>query len=276
VLPITCWVCEYDVEGNRIKRGQISDGESRGEFAGITRDRTGRVTERVIEDDKGEIVRRELMGPYGVTEEDYYQNGKRTFQTTLSYDGNGHVSDVHYHDESGTETESDVYISDASGNFKEQWQYGRNGTFLGDFLETYDPARDIWGFASFNSDGSVKLEVRTQGTKLLSFWEEPGETRAYGSDFAMDPVGKMQESYSCHPDGSCDHIISYFADEARHLVSRIEWHDPTGVLKLSADYQSESDQFGNWVKRAVWVWSPELGERKLYETYYRTLKYWNK
>jgi hypothetical protein len=47
-----------------------------------------------------------------------------------------------------------------------------------------------------------------------------------------------------------------------------------GVLKLSADCEYEPDQFGNWMKRIVWVWSPELGNRKLYETDYRTLTYW--
>lgn len=80
---------------------------------------------------------------------------------------------------------------------------------------------------------------------MISYWQEPSDQQVFGSNFFMDPAGKTQESYSCHSDGSCDHIISYFPNEARHHVSRIEWHDAAGHLKLSADYEYELDQFGN-------------------------------
>jgi hypothetical protein len=276
VLGVGCQECEYDVEGNRIKSGQILNGEFRGDFTRILRNETGQVTEKIEENYKGELVRREVMGAYGITEEDFYEKGKQTSRTTLSYDGNGHVAESYHFDQNGAEIESSFSISDASGNFKEQWDYGRNGAFLLHFLQTYDPKRDITDFTNFNEDGTVKLAFRTEGTKVLSFWQQPGENGGFGSTFFMDPVGKTQESYSCHQDGTCDHIFSYFVDEARHLLSRVEWHDAAGLLKLSADYEYETDLFGNWTKRTVWVWRPELGERKLYETDYRTLKYWNK
>lgn len=276
VMPVASGETEYDVEGNRIKSGQVLDGEFRGEFTRLVRDESGRVTNRIVEDYKGEIVRREMMGPHGLTEQYGYQNGKQTSRATWNYDGNGHISDFHRYDQNGAEIESSVSISDASANFKEEWDYGLNRTFSLHFLQTYDPKRDIWEFTNFNEDGTVKVAIRTEGTKVLSFWQEPGQDQIFGSNFFMDPVGKTQESYSCHQDGACEHIITYFPDEARHNVSRVERHDPTGVLKQSADYEYEIDQFGNWTKRAVWVWSPELGERKLYETDYRTLKYWNK
>jgi hypothetical protein len=122
----------------------------------------------------------------------------------------------------------------------------------------------------------MKVSYTTVGTKVISYWQEPAEQQVYGDSFFMDPVGNTQDAYICHGDGSCEHIISFFTDETSHRVRRIEWHDAAGVLKLSGDYEYEFDQFGNWTKRTVWVWSAELGERKLYETDYRTLTYWKK
>jgi hypothetical protein len=166
-------------------------------------------------------------------------------------------------------------VTDASGNFKEEWAYGRNDSFHYHFVETTDPQKDIWTFTTFNENGSLRLTLATQGTKVTNFWREPGEEYALGTTFFMDPVGKNHESYHCHVGGGCDHIVSYFSDEQRHNANRTEWHDSEGVLQLALDYEYEVDGFGNWTKRTVWLWSPDLGERELFETDYRTLKYWD-
>ena len=275
-LPAGCPECEYDPEGNRIKTGQIIDGEFRGDVVRFLRDSTGKVIEKIAENYNGEMYRREVIGPYGITEQDGFENGKLISRSFWFYDANGHLTESRNYDRDGVIVGSSFSMIDASGNFKEEWDSGPNGGFSLHFVETNDPKTDTFTFTNFNENGSIKVTFTTVGTKVISYWQEPNEQQVFGSNFFMDPVGKTQESYSCHSDGSCDHVISYFPDEARHHVSQIEWHDPAGVLKLSADYKYELDQFGNWTKRTVWVWSPELGERKLYETDFRTLKYWGK
>lgn len=273
-LPAWCAECEYDLQGNRIKTGQIIDGEFRGEVVRFLRDSTGKVIEKIAENYKGEMYRREVIGPYGITEQDEFENGKQISRSFWFYDGNGHLSGARNYDRDGVIVGSSLSIIDTKGNFKEEWDSGPNGSFSLHFVETNDPKTSTWTFTSFNEDGSIKVKFTTVGTKVISYWQEPSDQQVFGSNFFMDPVGKTQESYSCHSDGSCDHIISHFPDEARRHVNRIEWYDPAGMLKLSADYEYKLDQFGNWTKRTVSVWSPELGERKLYETDYRTLKYW--
>ncbi len=273
-LPASCGECEYDLQGNRIKMGQIIDGEFRGDVVRLLRDSAGKVIERIVENYKGEIYRREVIGPYGITEQEDYENGKIISWTFRFYDSNGHLYESRNYDRDGVIVGSSLSTIDASGNFKEEWDSGPNGSFSLHFVEANDPKTGTWTFTNFNEDGSIKVNFTTVGTKVISYWQEPSDQQVFGSNFSMDPVGKTQESYSCHSDGNCDHIISYFPDEARHHVSRIEWHDPAGMLKLSADYEYELDQFGNWTKRTVSVWSPELGERKLYEKDYRTLQYW--
>jgi hypothetical protein len=268
--------CEYDEDSNRIKSGQTVAGEFQGAYFHIIRDKTGRVTERIAENYKGEVESRELLGPYGKTEQDVYQGGKLTSHATWTYEGDGRISEYHCHDGTGSEIESSNKISDASGNFTENWEYGQDGTFILHSLESYDPARDISDFISFNEDGTVKVTSRTQGNKVLAYWEQPGENQPFGSHFYLDAVGKTQLSYSCHPNGTCDPTITYFLDEARYNPSRTEQYDAAGELQRAAYYKYDLDQFGNWTKRTLWVWTPELGERKLYETAERTIKYWTK
>lgn len=275
-LPVSCSECEYDPEGNRIKTGQLIDGEFRGEVVRFLRDSTGKVIEKFAENYEGEMYRREVIGPYGITEQDGFENGKQISRSFWFYGANGYLSEFRNYNRDGVIVGGSFSMIDASGNSKEEWDYGPNDSFSLHFVQTYDPKTDTVTFTNFNENGSIKVTFTTVGTKVISYWQEPSEQQMFGSNFFMDPVGKTQESYSCHSDGSCDHVISYFPDEARHHVRRIEWHDAAAVLKVCADYEYEFDQFGNWTKRTVWVRSPELGERKLYETDYRTLKYWSK
>jgi hypothetical protein len=275
VLGITCSECEYDREGNRLRNGQTVEGEFRGLMLRIVRDESGKVIERIEENYNGEIVSRVVLGPRGVTERVDYQNGRPHWRATRSYDANGHETEFHHYDEHGELFESSAESSDASGNNKEQWDYGRNGSFSLHFVDTYDPETDLWRFTSFNEDGSAKVTIATQKSKLLSYWQQQtAEEKVFGSGFFLDRVGKEKQSFSCHPDGSCDRMTSYFPDEASPHVSRVEWRDSAGGLRLSFDYEYQLDRFGNWTKRTVKVWSPELGEPKLCETDYRTLTYW--
>lgn len=69
VIGLSGYECEYDREGNRIKSGRLVDGEFRGDVVRIVRHEAGRVTERIEANDKGDVVRRDLLGPYGITEQ---------------------------------------------------------------------------------------------------------------------------------------------------------------------------------------------------------------
>jgi hypothetical protein len=265
----------YDSTGNRITQGEFRDGQFHGATVEITRDENGRVIERIDVNEKGEVVGREVFGPFGPTEQISCVNGKQLARSTWSYDANGHVSESYLYDENGAVVGRDRSFSDASGNFKEQWDYGRNGSFLFHSVDTYDPKRDIWTFTTFDEDGSVKVRIDAHGNKPLSYWQRDSGEGGFGSGFFFDRVGNKRDAYNCHPDGTCDHITYYFSDKKSPNISRSEWRDRSGELKLAADHEYELDQYGNWTKQTIWIWTPELGERKLYETDYRTLTYWD-
>jgi len=275
VIGLSCYECEYDREGSRIKSGGLLDGKFRGDVVRIFRDEKGRVTERIEENDNGDVIRRDLLGPYGITEQVGYRERKAISRSTWNYDQNGHVTEFYQYDQDGVVTGSSFSTSDASGNIKEQWDYGPNGVFQLHFAQTDNPQTDISTFTSFNENGSTKVTFTTKGTKVLSYWQQTNEKNVFGSIFWRDRVGKTEVTHNCNPEGTCDEIASYFPDETTNRVNRVEWRDPAQVLRLAFDYEYELDSLGNWTKRTVWVWSPELGERKLCETDYRTITYWS-
>jgi hypothetical protein len=277
IIPggVSCPECEYDRQGNRIKSGGLVDGGFRGDSYRLVKDENGKVIEKAVENYRGEVYRREVLGPFGITLAEDFYNGRLIAHHTWTYDGSGHLTYYFSYDQDGAVLTRGERVTDASGNFKEEWAYGRNDSFSHHFVETTDPQKDTWDFTTFNENGSMKLTLATHGTKVTNFWREPGEEYALGTTFFMDPVGKTSESYHCHFGGGCDHMVSYFPDEQRHNASRMEWHDPEGVLQLGIDFEYEIDAFGNWTKRTLWLSSPELGERKLFETDHRTLTYWD-
>ncbi|WP_353072424.1 hypothetical protein [Tunturiibacter gelidiferens] len=50
-----------------------------------------------------------------------------------------------------------------------------------------------------------------------------------------------------------------------HDLKSAEWRDGDGKLLYAAYYDYEVDSRRNWTRRSIWVISPELPERKLYE-----------
>lgn len=272
---LSCYECAYDRQGNRIRYGQLVDGEFRGDYYRITLDEKGDMIERLVENYKGEVSRREVLGPFGITLAEDFENGKLTEHSTWSYDGNGHFTESFGYNSDGALLGRSKRMSDATGNFKEEWYYSQDGKLTLHFIETTDPNKDTWAITTFNENGSVKLALNTQGTKVLSFWREPGEDMPFGSIFSMDRVGKTQESYRCRLGGGCDHFVIYFPDERSHNATRLEWHDPAGVLQLAADYEYELDGYGNWTKQTIWLSTPDLGDHKLFQINRRILTYWD-
>jgi hypothetical protein len=105
---------------------------------------------------------------------------------------------------------------------------------------------------------------------LAAAWREIGLRR-----FICHGYGpKQNESRSYDADGSFQRTLSLFADETKHNPTHVESHDANDQVETSTDYEYEFDTYGNWTKRSVWVWTQELGERKLHEIDSRTLVYW--
>lgn len=273
--PIACQECEFDRWGTMIKSGNKSEGEFRGETFRITRDEAGHVIEQVRIDAQGQIVGKDRFGPYGVTEHTEFQEGKPSFRSVWEYDTNGHMLELvqsHGDEQNLTRT---VRQSDSTGNIKEDWSYGKNAAFSYHILDTYDPATDIWTWTSFNEDGSLKIAIVTQNGKVLSYQHPTMEENAWGEHFFLDPIERTQHTFRGHPDGTYDDVTTIFPDDTRHNPGQLEWRDGTGVLRLAVDFQYEVDSYGNWIKRSIWVWTPELSERRLYKTDMRLLTYWN-
>jgi hypothetical protein len=199
-LPVSCWECEYDLMGYRIKSGQIADGEWRGEVVRVLRDSAGNVVEKIAENYKGEMHRRDIIGAYGIVEQNGFESGKQISRALCFYDANGHVSEFRIYNRDGVITSRSFTTTDARDDFKEEWDFGWNGVFSLHFVETNDPKTNTYTFTNLNENGSIKVALTTVGTKLTSYWQEPGEGPLYGADFALDPVGKTRESFACHSD----------------------------------------------------------------------------
>lgn len=269
-----CRECEFDRWGAMIKSGTKSEGEFRGESFRIMRDEAGHVIEQVRMDSKGEIVGRDLFVPFGVTEHSEFQEGKRSFHSVWSYDSNGHMLEWVQYDGDDRIVTRTVRQADFTGNVKEDWSFGKNDQFSYHIVDTYDPATDVWTWTSFNENGTLKIAIATQNGKVLSYRHPTTEENAFGEHFFLDRIGKTQHSFRGHSDGTCDDVKTIYPADSNHLPSRIEWRDGAGVLRLAADFEYEVDGYGNWTRRSFWVWTPELSERKLYETDTRTLTYW--
>jgi len=265
IIGLSCNECEYDVHGNRVNPGTR-----------IVNDDDGKISERIQENADGEVTSRDVMGPYGITEGISYENGKAVTRSVKRYDANGHMAESYLYDAAGIVTASTFCTSDIGGHNRETRDYGEKGVFQDHYTETYDPKSDIWTFTTFDESGAVKVALVTKNSDVVSYWQRGSESPTYGSNFFMDRDGRTQKSFSCNPDGSCHRITSSFGDDVSRHMKRVEWRDPSGVLRMAFDYAYQLDQFDNWTKRTVWVWSPELGERKLAEIDYQTLTYWNK
>lgn len=269
-----CQECEFDRWGALVKSGSKFDGEFRGETFRSTRDEAGDVVEQARMDSRGRMVGLDVFGPYGVTEHDEFQEDKRSFHTVWTYDSNGHMREFVQYDGDDQIISRTVRQSDSSGNIKEEWSYGKDEEFSYHIVDTYDPKTDIWTWTSFDENGHLKVGIATQEGKVLFYRHPTTQENAFGEHFFLDRIGKTQHTFRGHSDGTFDDVTTIYPDETNHLARRLEWRDGNEVLRLAADFEYETDAHGNWTRRNTWVWTPELGERKLYETDTRTLTYW--
>lgn len=277
VLPVSCRECEFDPKGNRTKFGQIFDGHFQGETIHLLFDGQGHITGRFAEDAASQIVRREVVGPFGNTEESSYKDEELQSHVLFSYDPYGHQIDWLTLDGAGNQQGRTVVFTDKDGNDTEQWDYGKEGELLTHVRHTVDPKTKVEHFTSFEPSGGAKLMWTLVDKTLTSFWELPGSQPEYGEGFFEDIGDDTFATYQCHADLTCERSRVHYAylDAKRRNPQSIEWRDDAGELRYAAFYEYEIDTHRNWTHRAIWVWSASLGERKLYETDSRILSYWS-
>ena len=276
-IPIWCQECEFDPNGNRTKFGQMIDGRFQGEIIHLLLDGQGHVTERIAEDaSTGETTRREIVGPFGNTEEFHYRNGELQSHVIFTYDPYGHRIDWLTSDGAGNQQGRTVVNTDKDGNHTEQWDWGKEGELLLHVRQTVDPKTQTEQFTSFDASGGIKLTWTVKDGKLSSYWQLPGSPSQYGDGFSENIGNDTFATYNCHSDGTCERArIHYvYLDAKRRNPQSVEWRDESGELLCGAYYEYEIDAHRNWTHRVIWVWSRSLGERKVYEIDSRTISYW--
>jgi len=269
-----CKDCEYDRKGTLTRDGQEVEGEFRGVRYKITRDERGNIVEQVTLDANGEITGRTVYGPYGIIEQNEYIGGVREIHAEWSYDSNGHLRELVQYGHGDKVQSRTLRQTDASGNIKEEWCYGNGDELSYHTLDTYDPKTDVWTWTSYAEDGSIKVAIETQNGKVHFYRQDVNEPNVFGEHFFLDPIGNTQHSFRGHADGTYDDIMTIYPDKRLYNPESLEWRDGTGTLRLKVEYEYELDVLKNWTTRRTWVWTPDLGEKKLYKVDQRTLTYW--
>ena len=196
------------------------------------------------------------------------------FHSEWSYDSNGHLRELVQYDGDDQVQTRTLRQTDRSGNIKEEWSYQSGGQFSYHILDSLDPKTDVWTWTNYAEDGSVKVAIETQNGKVHFYRQNVDDPNVFGQHFFLDPIGNTQHSFRGHADGTYDDVTTIYPDEKLHNPERLEWRDGTGTLRLQVEYEYEVDGQGNWTTRRTRVWTPDLGEKKLYKVDLRTLTYW--
>jgi hypothetical protein len=268
IYPVSCEICEYDPDGNVVRRGQSWETGFVGETTRYNRDEDGTVRQQIMESEKGELDRRLVMGPFGKTEEEFYQRGLLQGRNTYRYDQDGNLIEWLTYNANGVQTASTTAAFDENGTVIEQFDRGPNNTFLLHFTQSFDPETDVQTFTNFNEDGTARLTFTAKENKITNYWQQPSAKREFGSGVCFKTGCESR-----NPDGSVFRTVTAYADDRRRNP-RIELRDGAEQVQMPADYEYELDERGNWTKRSVWVWTRESGQRKLHEIDSRTLAYW--
>ncbi len=258
VIPVWCSECEFDPDGNQTKFGQIFNGSFQGEIIRLIRDADGHVTECFIEDAAtGEMIRHELVGPFGKSEESSYQHGELQSRVVFNYDQYGHMIDRLTLDAAGTQQARTVVNTDEDSRDTEKWDWGKDGQLSLHVRQTFNTKTKVEHFTSFNPFGGVNLTWIVTGGKLVSFREPPDAPSQYGDNFSEDIGNDTSENYACHGDGTCElsRIHYVYLDPKRRNPLSAEWRDETGNLRFAAYYVYKIDAYRDWTHREIRVWS---------------------
>jgi len=287
VQPILCWDCSYDLDGLKIRSGQVLAGIFRGELSSLERDSNGQtIHRRVTSAETGEVFREETLGPFGkISETDYKnrqtesltdRNGEVESKKSFTYDENGHLTGIQAIDGKGNLQSRYSQSTTKDGEPTEKSSWDKDGGL--EWRDTYDPQTDEDRFASYDATGAVKVTFNYARGEVLSFWEQSEESSPFGARFYENKEDGTVETYECHKNRPCERFVvrfEYLSPHKRNPKS-IEWRDSDGHLLYAGYYEYDLDSFQNWTHRRVFVVSRELPDRTLYEEDSRVVTYWPK
>ena len=251
------------------------DGRFLGEDIAIVRDGQGHVVERTrISTIDGKVFEREKNGPFGPVEETYPDGP--VARSTKTYDRLGYLSEWLSFDANGQQVSRQTIRTNPDGQWTDRAVWDKNGHLT--YRETYDPETDLQRFESFDSSGAAKVTFTFAHGHVLTFWSATDEPNQFGSSFSDDRGNGNFSRFNCHKGGDCEiNPIHYtYADSSKRNPTSVEWHNAEGAIVNAAYYEYEFDDQHNWTKRTVWVRSPEIPERTLYETDTRVISYWDR
>lgn len=275
MVPIFCQICDYDRDGIRTRSGQITeDGKFLGEKIQIERDGEGHVVQRSrISTIDGQVFDQEKEGPFGPVE-NIYPRGP-VVRTTRTYDRLGNLAELLSFNASDRRVSREMIHANADGQETERAVWGEDGQL--EYRESYDPETDFRRFESFDRSGAPKVAYTFSHGKVLTFWSATDETQ-YGDSFFNGEGNGNIKSFHCRKGGDCEisRVHYTYADSTKLNPTSVEWRDSEGTLRYAAYYQYEFDDHHNWTTRTIWVLSPEIPERTLYETDTRVIGYWER
>lgn len=277
VMPIWCYECTYDHDGAKTLHGAFVNGKFSGDAIQTERDTNGHAIARTLTDsDTNEVVIHEVSGPFGDIEHTYFVKGKIDSRSISTYDQYGHLASRESFDGNGAPTASGVVRYDKDGALLEETERYASGTIGRHHV--FDPASNTESSAEFDPTGRLMIEWKLVQGKLVHVWRDPkfGNARIPGDRFTNN-LGKGDfDHFRCDDESKCtvDHVHFDFVEGDQKNPVRAEWRDADGHLLFAAYTEYEFDAWHNWTRREVRVWTPELGERALYETDTRTIEYW--
>lgn len=279
VPPIMCRTCAYDREGNRTQFGQFVPNGGNEKFVGseaaIVRDPSGRMVERTVTDAAtGKLLSHDWFGPFGPTKSLLYIDGKPSGSSTRTYDSAGHMTELVSRDADGRIVDRMTTMFNDQGQWIDRAVTGKEGELR--WAETYDSGSDTQHYRQFDSSNAVTTEFVVAHNQMLSYWsttDVPGRNAGMSTEYFP---GQDVYQFRCHKDGQCETFrIHYeYLDGDYHLPTAVERHDASGALTDAVYVEYSADEHHNWTTRKVWLVSPQLPQRTLYEVDARSITYW--
>jgi hypothetical protein len=271
--PITCYDCDYEPDGTRIRQAQTVDGKALGNSSTLERDPEGHIVKRTFFDlTNGQMYHEDEFGPFGVTKQTEYRGEKGPVHGITTYDEFGHPVDAISYDSDGIESGRTHSVRTKDGTLVRESQFGPNGLL---YEDSNDPNNHSERFTRYDPSGALIVKWAYEDGKY-TFWESPPLPDAFGEGFYEKINDHEMTNYHCHSDSHCDlsRIHYAFQGPGRHNPTTAEWRDSSGKLLYAAYCEYTLDETGNWTHRKVWVVTPDLAERTLYEEDSRLITYW--
>jgi hypothetical protein len=202
-------------------------------------------------------------------------NGKLFSTSTFSYDSQGNVVESSTYKADGSLESCHWSRFDERGNELESVSEGPGDTYF-DVIQTYNPRTGhLESFTSLNRDGSMRLWFRADDYAVLSYWQQPGDKRTYGSDIYFDDDnGTERDCREYNWDGTYATTHYNFTDKTKRNPVKATLYGTDHQIVMETDYEYGLDAFGNWTERTLWVQAGESGEPQLLEKNVRTLTYY--